>query len=78
MNGNGNVIAAVNGNGHLLPAQQTSKVKIDPKQELSEFDEVFKILMEECLNEGQVSGDAEIGTAMTHFLKVCKCLIYFI
>ncbi|KAF6032416.1 FDPS [Bugula neritina] len=27
--------------------------------------------MEECLNEGQVSGDAEIGTAMTHFLKVC-------
>lgn len=57
-------------NGSSSPAAK--KLKVGPKEELADFDKVFKILMEECLDENAASGDKEIGDAITHFLKVCK------
>lgn len=48
------------------------KLRVSPKEELSDFDTVFPVLLKECLNEGGVSQDKEIGDAITHFLSVCK------
>jgi len=74
MNGSSHLTNGI-GNGHIHKngngAPAAKKMKICPKEELAEFDKVFKILMDECLNEGEASGSKEIGDAMTHFLNVC-------
>lgn len=77
MNGSSHLTNGI-GNGHIHKngngAPAAKKMKICPKEELAEFDKVFKILMDECLNEGEARGSKEIGDAMTHFLNVCELL----
>ena len=72
MNGNGQV--HTNGNGCSAPALKKVKL-VDAKDELAEFDKVFTVLMDDCLNEGNLDKDSEIGDAMRHFLKVCKLVV---
>lgn len=66
LNGNGNL----NGNGSSSPVAK--RLKVGPKEELADFDKVYKILMDECLNEGKATADQETGDAIAHFLRVCK------
>ena len=66
LNGVGHGSAGTNG----TTAPAVKKRKLDPKEELAEFEKVFKILMDECLNEG--SSSKEIGDAISHFIKVCE------
>ena len=68
LNGVGNGSAGTNG----TTAPAVKKRKLDPKEELAEFEKVFKILMDECLNEGSSSSSKEIGDAISHFIKVCE------
>lgn len=79
---NGVVPASTNGhhtNGNDRMSPVSKKLKIGPKEELAEFDKAFPILLRECLNEGNVDKDKQIGDAISHFLKVCKYdfLIFF-
>lgn len=75
MAANGHQVAA-NGIGisavSSLEAPKSKRTKLGPKEELADFDKIFPLLLKECLNEGGLSDDRDIGDAISHFLKVCK------
>jgi len=67
-NGNGDTSV----NGRDSPAAKKTKM-VSPKEELIEFDKVFKLLMNECLNEGgKLDKHPEVADAMKHFFVACK------